>query len=190
MVWSKYKIFFPRFNGMCAFLIGLLVRYLCKVVLLVVRASLVTVIELVIISCPKIQISITSVLPTLLVGFHCLWKILKNATTTKENTNRQDYGKEKLIKNVLQMPWNIIGIQLQTVHSKHNMQNGTNIQLCLLDHFRNKFLFMFPLLYSTSSYINFRNWKFENVQWTFLKGHDFLRASYVRAIWTSSCMGS
>ena len=57
---------------MCAFLIGLLVRYLCKVVLLVVRASLVTVIESVIISCPKIQTSITSVLPTLLVGFHCL----------------------------------------------------------------------------------------------------------------------
>ena len=53
--------------------------------------------------------------------------------------NQQDYGKEKLIKTVLQMPQNITEIQLQIAHSKHNMQSGTNIQLCLLGHFRKTF---------------------------------------------------
>ena len=52
--------------------------------------------------------------------------------------NQQDYGREKLIKTVLQMRWSITEIQSQIVHSKHNMQNGTSIQLCLLDLFRNK----------------------------------------------------
>ena len=114
--------------------------YLWKVVLLAVRVLLVIVIELVIIFCRKILIWTTNVLLTLLDGFHYHWRIPKTVTIMNGNMNQQDYGKEKLIKTVLQMRWNITEIQSPIVHSKHNMQSGTSIQLCLLDLFRNKLL--------------------------------------------------
>ena len=112
--------------------------YPWKVVQPAVRVLLVIAIELVISSCRRILISIINVLLMLLDGFRYRWRIPKTVTIMNGNTNRQGYGTEKLIKPVLKMRWSITEIQSLIVHLKHNMQNGTNIQLCSSDHFRNK----------------------------------------------------
>lgn len=108
------------------------------------------------------------------------------------NTNRQGCGKEKLIKTVLQMRWSITEIQSLIVHLKHNMQSGTNIQLCSLGHFRNE-LFSYKNFIWTRGIVcivNIGYTVYVNIRWTHNKGYDILRASYLRTVWQSSCMGS